>query len=135
MSKQPKKNKNKMTAKVIRKYQARLAEIKAATAELSSEQMDIRYKIAAYFNPDGEGTVTTNHKDLKIKVECKTNYSITKANAALLLEEKPKVYAAIINPKPEVSVSGFKDNVKIAAKYVKTTPAPPTITITTIETE
>ena len=54
---------------------------------------------------------------------------------AALLEEKPKVYAAIINPKPEVSVSGFKDNVKIAAKYVKTTPAPPTITITTIETE
>lgn len=118
---------DKLTEKDLLLAKRELEKIAAKQQELRDKEFAIREYLANVYHLEEEGTKTFTEGDVKFTIDRPVRRTITKADAEKLSQDHPEESLEILTWKPEVKVSGYRDNQKIADEYITTRPGPPTV--------
>jgi hypothetical protein len=106
----------------------KLAEIKKKSEALREQELEIRTYLADVLHDAEEGSKTVTVGEVKLTIQRTLNRSITRDDAERLTAEHPDVSLECLSWRPEVKVSGYKENVNVMDDYITTKPGPPTVT-------
>ena len=104
-----------------------LEDIKAEQEELRVKEISIREYIADVLHTEEEGSKTVKVGAAHLTITRMLSRRITKEEAERLSAEHPDIWHEAVAWRPEVKVSGYKDNKKIMDDYIVTKPGPPNI--------
>lgn len=117
-----------LTEKDLLAAKKALADNKKKQEALREQELEIRTYLADVLHDAEEGSKTITVGSVKLTIQRLLNRSITRDDAERLSHEHPDVALECLSWRPEVKVSGYKENVSIMDDYVTTKPGPPTVT-------
>jgi hypothetical protein len=106
----------------------KLADLKKKQETLREQELEIRTYLADVLHDGEEGSKTITIGDTKLTIQRVLNRTITREEAERLTNKHPDIAFASLSWRPEVKVSGYKENASVMDAFITTKPGPPTVT-------